>query len=69
MQILHLHSWWSLPATGTGGGFSMPISSSTDVHKHIRMGRTLQLALCGGGWDGGGSVVYKVFIYIHTIPS
>ena len=35
VQTLHLHSWWSSPATGTGGGSSMPTSPFTDVHKHI----------------------------------
>ena len=38
VQILHLHSWWSSPATGTSGGFSMPTSSFTDVRTQTHMG-------------------------------
>ena len=35
VQILHLHSWWSSPATCTGGILCMLTSPFTDVHKHI----------------------------------
>ena len=46
VQILHLPSWRSSPATGTGGVFSMPTCPFTDVHKHIHIGSLHCVACC-----------------------
>ena len=36
MLILHLHSWWSSPATCAGGVFLLQLAHlHTNVHKHI----------------------------------
>ena len=59
-QILHLHSWWSSPATCTGDVVSMPTGVLILLRCTNTLVRALQLALC----DGGGMHMYIcVFVW------